>query len=298
MQHMKLESSLDLGQTLGKIDLKLLESSKIIKEINTIRESPVDYAKTLSSWRKYLRNGFLKIPYKPDIEVSSSCFDSVVKQLNETPALPLLTELAELSKCCNDLVTRLQMHDGLEFPIPPIDKRLSRYGCPIGIFEEIIEYGTNDLDALMLRLLFDNSIRSALLKSKLKYIGIISSELPTSRRPVICLHLCEELELPSKNIPYKPQVTPVTSIFINKPHKRGRSTIPEIDTKLLIESMTARKSTISTGSNSSIGMFKGEDIDTDDCCFKFNRKGNYKGTYNVGPKNSYDDSPSDRWNIK
>ena len=145
-------------------------TSLLIKEINSIRSNPIDYAKKLLTYEKYFRGNVLYLPNQTPILTSEgfSAYRETSNFLMRTiPSGPLII---------NSYLTRIA-EDILNSKNENSDEIISKYGKVVGTYSEIIEEGSETVEILILNLLVDDgdsnrNNRNNLLNKSHRIMGI------------------------------------------------------------------------------------------------------------------------------
>ena len=156
---------------------------EIINEINYVRTSPDEYLIKIQSLRKNIKPkcNYLQINDKliiiNDIE---RCFDDLIQFLSNMKNLNKLVSYEQVTKCSLEFISSVKLYHSNEEDLIKnsldLEKRMRKIGILNGIIAECIEYGSNDPEIIVLKLLLDEkndkTDRSIILHNALKYIGV------------------------------------------------------------------------------------------------------------------------------
>lgn len=156
---------------------------EIIKEINSARYNPEKYLTKVNNWKKQIKPKFniLHINDKQivinDIE---QCFEELIQYLCFVKSMPKFKPYEPLFNSTDEIMNIITAHpyneELLSKNIPDLEKRLKKNGIVYGVIAECIEYGLDDAEAIVLKLLLDEKNdkmdRSILFNSYLRNIGV------------------------------------------------------------------------------------------------------------------------------
>jgi len=158
-------------------------AEEIIKEINSARYNPEKYLTKVQNWKKHIKPKFNILHvndrqvYINDIE---QCFEELIQYLTFVKSMPKFKQYEPLFCTTYEFVNIITTHpynDELIFKnAPDLEKRLKKNGIVFGVIAECIEYGLDDAEAIVLKLLLDEKNdkmdRSILFNSYLRNIGV------------------------------------------------------------------------------------------------------------------------------
>jgi hypothetical protein len=186
-------------------------SNQILKFLNWIRSNPSQYIPKLKTMRDKLSNTrpakLILNGQEILLNEGKILFDDLISQLRVTKTLGPVSNLPSLTKAAEDFLVRLQMNDKVEnLQLPGLLTRVRKYGTPAGFLAECIDYSTEDVECLILKLLLNDgdphrTDRAILLCPSSKFTGICSVVTPTSSVVVTVLEFCEHFFYFDEKIP-------------------------------------------------------------------------------------------------
>ena len=175
-------------------------NQEILNEINYAREFPQEYALKLEDILKTIKaenENFLFLENIPFIykDLYGSLNDSI-KFLKSQKKLPNLIYHQSISDSCEELLDEYVYNQNYKNNDSSFEKRINKYGKPLGENYEIINYDIFDPEFLVINLILSdgdksNYSRKIIFDPNLKYIGLISGILPPYK---VCsiINCCEE----------------------------------------------------------------------------------------------------------
>ena len=175
-------------------------NQEILNEINYAREFPQEYDLKLEDILKTLETkneNFLFLENVPFIykDLYGSLNDSI-KFLKSQKKLPNLIYHDLISDSCEELLNEYVYNQNYKNNDSSFEKRINKYGKPLGENYEIINYDIFDPEFLVINLILcdgdkSNYSRKIIFNPNLKYIGLISGILPPYK---VCsiINCCED----------------------------------------------------------------------------------------------------------
>jgi len=174
--------SIEVLSTEQSKDSKSL-ADDIIKEINSARYNPEKYLTKVHNWKKQIKTkvNILHINdrqvYINDIE---QCFEELIQYLTFVKSMPKFKQYEPIFNSTDEFINIVTTHPYNEElickNIPDLEKRLKKNGIVYGVIAECVEYGLDDAEAIVLKLLLDEKNdkmdRSILFNSYLRNIGV------------------------------------------------------------------------------------------------------------------------------
>ena len=183
---------------------------QVLNEINFARMHPDEFAQKLEELYNSIHNdNCLYIEGIPFVysNLKKSLEDSIDFLSYQKPLKGLIYNKT-LTQACYYLLEELIIHDGLDEDDSnkySLENRLSKFGEPLGVHYELIDYGMFDPEFIVINFILcdgDNQKyeRNVIFNSKVKYLGIASSILPSEK---ICtvINFCEEFYDKYESIP-------------------------------------------------------------------------------------------------
>ena len=183
---------------------------QVLNEINFARMHPDEFAQKLEELYNSIHNdNCLYIEGIPFIysNLKKSLEDSIDFLSYQKPLKGLIYNKT-LTQACDYLLEELIIHDGLDEDDSnkySLENRLSKFGEALGVHYELIDYGMFDPEFIVINFILcdgDNQKyeRNVIFNSKVKYLGIASSILPSEK---ICtvINFCEEFYDKYESIP-------------------------------------------------------------------------------------------------
>lgn len=229
-------------------------SQQILNEINYAREHPDEFLEKLRELYDTFKDTAENVLYLDGVPFFYSnlkgSLEGAMNFLEKQKGLPPLIYNRVISQACDSLLNQLIIHDGIDDDKKDnynLEKRLNRFGVPLGEIYELIDYGMFDPEFIVINFVLCDGDpqkyeRNVIFNPKIKYLGIASSILPSEK---ICtvINFCEEFF-------EKDEVIPIPI------RRRYEKSAPKFSSKT-IDSSTGKMTVESTQE------MKGEDIDRD-----------------------------------
>ena len=188
-----------------------LFNTKILEEINLARTNPSTYAAKLERISTTIHNNKLKVGNKEmKLQEGSKIFDEAIQYLlNISPIEPLTVEEG-LCQSAEELLSVLIIQEGvnmrdLQSNIYDLEKRLDHFGVYFGEFCELLDYGCLDPEFVVINFILGDGDefrkdRKIIFNPDLKYMGITSGILPSSKKVTI-INFVQFYYKPGEEIP-------------------------------------------------------------------------------------------------
>jgi uncharacterized protein YkwD len=154
----------------------------ILSELNELRSDPTAFAKKLEARRKFYTGNVLRLPKEVPLRTreGEAALDEAIRALRGRTALPQIEFSRALSRAARDHVRDvgkkgLVMHEGTDGSSP--SERLKRYASDVGGVGEVISFGPEKAESVVIDLIVDDGVpdrghRKILLDGRLRYAGI------------------------------------------------------------------------------------------------------------------------------
>ena len=189
-------------------------SQDVFKELNLARTNPAFYSKKLTKIQKSMEDKIIKFnDYGIYMSEGEAGINEAIKFLKKQPHLEPLIFSSGISKCSEELLNLLMLHEGIsdmtEFDQANYDleKRMNHFGAAFGELSELIEYGTYNPEFVIINLIVcdgdpQRRERQIIFNPYYKYTGISSGLLP-SEKVCTVINLSELFFNPGESIPEK-----------------------------------------------------------------------------------------------
>ena len=188
---------------------------QVLNEINFARMHPDEFVQKLEELNNSIRSdNCLYVEGVPFLYTNlKGSLENAINFLNQQKSLPGLIYNKTITQACDYLLDELIIHDGLSDDDSnkySLENRLSKFGEPLGEIYELIDYGMFDPEFIVINFILCDGDeqkyeRNVIFNSKIKFLGIASSILPSDK---ICtvINFCEEFYDKYESIPLEVQM--------------------------------------------------------------------------------------------
>lgn len=166
-------------------------NDSIFRELNSCRLSPSKYSEKLQATLQYYQGNILAIPGKIRLQTQEGPrnVQSCINALKSTNPVPALQISVALSLSAKELVDTTGARGLMGDQGEDFSDRISRYGDWSGRISEIMEYGGESPEDIIMNLLIDDGSRDkadrlSLLSNKFNFVGICAGAHASMR------HMC------------------------------------------------------------------------------------------------------------
>jgi len=154
--------------------------SKLLEEINKIRRDPNSFAEKLLGYKIYFEGNYLVLPgsdAKVETQEGFKAYEEAVNILKSTGPLPELSPSKGLGKIARDFFEEIKVTDPDNIGDIDLNSLITKYGSFSGVFENIIEFGNNSPELIVLNCIVcdgnpDRENRNILLSKDLLKVGM------------------------------------------------------------------------------------------------------------------------------
>lgn len=237
---------------------------EIVKEINLVRTNPERYLAKAQAWQKTIKPKLntVLINDKPivvnDID---QCYEDLINYLSFVKSMPKLLIYDALVNCADEFINTISNHpyneENLQKNSVDFEKRVRKFGIVSGTIAELVEYGSGDAEAIVLKFLLDEkgdkTERSIIFNNNIKYIGV-SSIIVNSEVTVSVLNFSESQKLRKDKL----IINLNKKLVFERLGKKGDSAKDYINKMRIYNniSLTKRKYSQSISTNSSTSLIK------------------------------------------
>lgn len=152
---------------------------ELLKELNTLRKNPSEYAKKILLYKSYFKDNNLKIPgeqYLTPTEEGPAAYEEAANYLKTLKPLKEVVPSKGLGRIANDYLEKMKYLDPEQIGEIDIDIIINKYGKASGTLNTAIDFGNNGPEYVIISLIVSDGDQSRvnrdlLLNPELKQIG-------------------------------------------------------------------------------------------------------------------------------
>ena len=160
---------------------------KLFDEINKVRKDPKTFAEKLLSYKQYFEGNYLVLPgsdSKVETEEGFKAYEEAANILKSTDPLPELSPSKGLGKIAADFLEKIKETDPDNIGDIDLNSIIAKYGSFSGVFEDIMEFGNNSPELVVLNCMVcdgnpERENRDILLSKDLHKVGMAFGPLAT-----------------------------------------------------------------------------------------------------------------------